>query len=149
MTFVYFLFVGLWCLTPFQQYFSYIVVVSFIFGGNRSIRRKPAICRKLLTIFITLCCIEYTSPWMGLELTTLIMIISLIALVVIHSTIIRSRPRRNDISCKLWYTFYCGLFKIYYIKCSLSVCSICMLLCSICPEYAFIARLCLNKNNDL
>jgi hypothetical protein len=31
---------GLWCLTPLenQQYFSYIVVVSFIGGGNRSTR---------------------------------------------------------------------------------------------------------------
>jgi hypothetical protein len=28
-------------LRHFQQYFSYIVVVSFIGGGNRSIRRKP------------------------------------------------------------------------------------------------------------
>jgi len=38
----------LWCLTP-QQYFSYIVVVSFIGGGNRSIQRKPPTCRKSLT----------------------------------------------------------------------------------------------------
>ena len=32
---------GLWCLMP--QYFSYIVAVSFIGGGNRSTRRKPSI----------------------------------------------------------------------------------------------------------
>ena len=32
----------------FQQYFSYIVAVSFIGGGNRITRRKPPICRKLL-----------------------------------------------------------------------------------------------------
>jgi hypothetical protein len=37
--------------------------VSFIGGGNRSIRRKPLICRKALTNLITYCCIEYTSPW--------------------------------------------------------------------------------------
>jgi hypothetical protein len=30
----------------FQQYFSYIVAVSFIGGGNRSTRRKPPTCRK-------------------------------------------------------------------------------------------------------
>ena len=42
---------GLWCLTP--QYFSYIVVVSFIDGGNRSTQRKPPISRKSLTNFIT------------------------------------------------------------------------------------------------
>ena len=33
----------------FQQYFSYIVVVSFIGGGNQ---RKPPTCRKSLTNFI-------------------------------------------------------------------------------------------------
>ena len=36
-----------------QQYFSYIVVVSFIGGGNRSTRRKPPTGRKSLTNFIT------------------------------------------------------------------------------------------------
>ena len=30
----------------FQQYFSYIVAVSFIGGWNRSTRRKPLTCRK-------------------------------------------------------------------------------------------------------
>ena len=38
---------GVYC--HFQQYFSYIVVVSFIGGGNRSIRRKPPTCHKSLT----------------------------------------------------------------------------------------------------
>jgi len=28
----------------------------------KSIRRKPPTCRKSLKNFITLCCIEYTSP---------------------------------------------------------------------------------------
>jgi len=37
----------------FQQYFSYILAVSFIGGGNRSTRRKPTTCRKSLTNFIT------------------------------------------------------------------------------------------------
>ena len=38
----------LWCLTPFQQYFSKIVAVSFIGGGNRSVRRVkcPLLTRK-------------------------------------------------------------------------------------------------------
>ena len=35
----------------FQQFFSYIVAVSFIGGGNRSTRRKPLTCRKSLTNF--------------------------------------------------------------------------------------------------
>ena len=33
--------VGLWYLMPLQQYFRYIVAVSFIGGGNWSTRRKP------------------------------------------------------------------------------------------------------------
>jgi ABC-type spermidine/putrescine transport system permease subunit II len=33
----------------FQQYFSYIVTVSFIGGGNRSTRRKPPTCNKSMT----------------------------------------------------------------------------------------------------
>jgi len=37
----------------FQQYFSYIVAVSFIGGGNWSTRRKPPTCHKSLTNFIT------------------------------------------------------------------------------------------------
>jgi len=50
------------------------VTDSFIDGGNRSTRRKPPSCCKSLTYFITLCCIEYTSPWTGFELTTLVVI---------------------------------------------------------------------------
>jgi len=30
-----------WCLTPLEQYFSYIVAVSTSGGGNRSTRRNP------------------------------------------------------------------------------------------------------------
>jgi hypothetical protein len=65
---------GLWCLTPFQQYFCFIVTLSFIDGGNRSTRRKPSICDKSLTNFITYSCIEYTSPWAGFEFTILVVI---------------------------------------------------------------------------
>ena len=36
----------------FQQYFSYIVAVSFIGGGNWSTRRKLPTCRKSQTNFI-------------------------------------------------------------------------------------------------
>ena len=37
----------------FQQYFSYIVVVSFIGGGNQSTCKKPLTHHKSLTNFIT------------------------------------------------------------------------------------------------
>ena len=48
------------------------VTVSFIGGGNQSTRRKPPTsCCKSLTNFITWCCIEYTSLWVGWKLTTL------------------------------------------------------------------------------
>jgi len=43
----------LWCLTQLQQYFSYIVAVSFIGGGNQSTRRNPQTCHKSQTNFIT------------------------------------------------------------------------------------------------
>jgi len=43
---------GYGVLHHFQQYFSYIVTVSFIGGGNRTTRRKPPTCRKPLTNFI-------------------------------------------------------------------------------------------------
>ena len=37
-----------------RQYFSYIVAISFIGGGNRSTQGKPQICRKSLTNCITI-----------------------------------------------------------------------------------------------
>jgi hypothetical protein len=43
-------------------------------GGNRSTWEKPPACRKSLTNLITYCCIEYTPPWTGFELTTLVVI---------------------------------------------------------------------------
>ena len=60
------------CYGGSQQYFNYIVEVSLIGGWNQ---RKPQICLKSLTHFITYYCIEYTSPWTGFELTTLVVII--------------------------------------------------------------------------
>ena len=53
----------------FQQYFSYIVTVSIIGGGNWSTGRKPCtdmsqVTDKLYHIVL------YTSLWSGLELTT-------------------------------------------------------------------------------
>jgi hypothetical protein len=36
-------------LRHFQQYFCYMVVVSFIGGGNRGTERKPPTCLKSLT----------------------------------------------------------------------------------------------------
>ena len=43
-------------------------------GGHLGTRRKPPTCRKSLANNITYCCIECISPWVGFELTTLVMI---------------------------------------------------------------------------
>ena len=56
--------------------------------------KKTLTCRKSLTNIITLCCIEYTSPSAGFELTSLVKQQTLVAQVVVNSTTIRSRPRR-------------------------------------------------------
>jgi len=45
----------------FKQYFSYIVAVSFIGGGNWSAWRKQMTCCKSQTNFITWCCIEHLA----------------------------------------------------------------------------------------
>ena len=49
-------------------------MVSFIGGGNGGTWRKPLTCRKSQTNFLALCCIKYTSPWVGFKLTTLVVI---------------------------------------------------------------------------
>jgi hypothetical protein len=56
------------------QYFSYIMMVSFIGRGNQSTGRKPLTCRKLQTNFIIQCCIKYTSPSVGFKLAMLVVI---------------------------------------------------------------------------
>ena len=53
----------------FQQYFSYIVAVNYIRGGNRSAWRKPQACQKSLTNFIIML---YTLPWVGFKLTLVV-----------------------------------------------------------------------------
>ena len=58
----------------FQQYFSYIMAVSFIGGGNRSTHRKPQTCHNTLKNLITYCCIKYTLPWAAFKLTMLVVI---------------------------------------------------------------------------
>ena len=45
------------------EYFSYIVAVSFIGGGDQTTRRKPPTCHKSLTNIITQCCILYTLQY--------------------------------------------------------------------------------------
>jgi hypothetical protein len=64
----------IWPAWKYSNTFLIKMYVSFICRGNRSTRRKPLTCHKSLTNFITYCCIEYTSPWVGFELTTSVVI---------------------------------------------------------------------------
>ena len=63
--------------TTFNNIISVISWRSCSFIGElrkRSTQRKPQTCRKSHTNFITQC-IEYTSPWTGFELTTLVVVV--------------------------------------------------------------------------
>ena len=74
--------------------FDSMSVIQWQFCCWLSTRRRPPTCRKPLTNFITYCCIEYTSVWTGLELTTLV-------IYWLHSpTTKRSKPRQH---CSKWY----------------------------------------------
>ena len=67
----------------FQQYFSYIVVVSFIGGGNQSTGENH---RPVASHWQTWSlCIKYTSPWAGFKLTTLVVIANLFLVYLEHS----------------------------------------------------------------
>ena len=50
------------------------MAVNFIGRRNRSTRKKPPICRKSMTNFITYCTIDHTSPWVEFEFTPLVVI---------------------------------------------------------------------------
>jgi hypothetical protein len=52
--------------------------LSTIFKLYRGGQRIPLTCRMSLINFIT-CCIKYTLPWMGFKLTTLLLVVALIA----------------------------------------------------------------------
>ena len=63
---IHLMFRGLWCFTPLS------IIVQLYRGGHFYWCKKTQTYHKQLTNFITKCCIEYTPPWAGLELTTLV-----------------------------------------------------------------------------
>ena len=58
----------------FQQYFSYIVAVSFSGGGNRSTRRKPPTFHKSMTKLFTYFVSSTPRHQRDFKLTTLVVI---------------------------------------------------------------------------
>jgi len=67
----------LYCLTYFQDYFNYIVAVSFIGCGNQSIWRKPpTCCKSLTTLSHNVVSSTHRRRLAGYELTTLLVICS-------------------------------------------------------------------------
>ena len=63
---------GLWCKMPFSTIFQWYCGSQFYWLRKPEYLEKPLNDRKSLTNFITYCCIEYTSSWVGIELTILI-----------------------------------------------------------------------------
>jgi hypothetical protein len=66
--------------TPFKDQICFLFILKFSSMSDSSLHRSywcrnPPTCRKSLTNYITTCCIEYTSPCGGFELTTPVMVI--------------------------------------------------------------------------
>ena len=89
--------VRLMVLSPLSTIFQPYRGDQFYRRRTRNTWRKLPICHKLLTNFIKLCCIGYTSPTTEFELTTLVVMTQ----VVVNPTNIRPRPRQYLVN--QWY----------------------------------------------
>ena len=105
----------LWCLTPLsttcQIYHG--GHVSYFGEGNWCKRIRSPSCWKALANFITYCCIEYTSPWAGFELTTLVLIGTDCRVVVLsYNRLVRKDMDVNDTltqtNVKPWRLYCCS-----------------------------------------
>jgi hypothetical protein len=112
------------CKQHFQQYFSYIVAVSFIGGGTR---RKPLTCRKSLTNLCWPTCM--TSNGIHLQATEFIWVFSI------------------DIKLKLFQVSVEKIFKSIIVKiCLIYIDALCRLLPKLCKLSWFWPKKTLMEN---
>ena len=65
---------GLWCLTPLSTIFQLYLASQFYWWRKPEYPEKTTDLPQVTDKLYHLCCIEYTLPWTGFELTTLVAI---------------------------------------------------------------------------
>jgi hypothetical protein len=86
----------IWCLAPHLTLFQLHRGAQIYWWRKLEYPEKLPTCRMSLTNLITKCCIEYTSPWAGIERTRLVVICTdcFMLQVVVNPATIWSRPPR-------------------------------------------------------
>ena len=74
MTMILWLGLGLWCVTPLATIFQLYRSSPFYWWRKPEYMKKTTDILPLTDKLITLCCMEYTLPWVGFYLTKLVVI---------------------------------------------------------------------------